>query len=162
MSTASLTRGGFKVPQKYVPVIASFALFVLMFVVGAMRYPGFGSAQVILNIFVDNSFLLVVAVGMTFVILTGGIDLSVGAVVALGTVLCGTLIQKQGWSPLLVIPLVLAIGALLGLAMGAMIHYFEIQPFIVTLAGLFLARGLCYAITTDSVTITDPTFSRWA
>ena len=119
MSTASLTRAArFKVPPKYVPVIASFALFVLMFVIGAMRYPAFGSAQVILNIFVDNSFLLVVAVGMTFVILTGGIDLSVGAVVALGTVLCGTLIQKQGWSPYLVIPLVLLVGALLGLAMG--------------------------------------------
>ena len=163
MSTASLTRrGGFKVPQKYVPVIASFGLFVLMFIVGAMRYPAFGSAQVILNIFVDNSFLLVVAVGMTFVILTGGIDLSVGAVVALGTVLCGTLIQKQGWSPFLVIPLVLAVGALLGLAMGAMIHYFEIQPFIVTLAGLFLARGTCYAITTDSVTIDQPDFVRMA
>jgi simple sugar transport system permease protein len=127
-----------------------------------MRYPAFGSAQVILNIFVDNSFLLVVAVGMTFVILTGGIDLSVGAVVALGTVLCGTLIQKQGWSPYLVIPLVLVVGAVLGLAMGAMIHYFEIQPFIVTLAGLFLARGTCYAITTDSITIDEPTFSGWA
>src|SRR3954462_5692490 len=148
MSTASLSRGGgLKVPSKYVPVIASFGLFVLMFVIGAFRYPAFGSAQVILKIFVDNAVLLVVAVGMTFVILTGVIDLSVCAVVALGTVLCGTLIEKHGWSPYLVIPLVLVVGATLGLGMGAMIHYFEIQPFIVTLAGLFLARGLCYAIT---------------
>jgi ribose/xylose/arabinose/galactoside ABC-type transport system permease subunit len=163
MSTASLTRGTrTRLPSKYGPVIASFGLFVLMFVIGAMRYEGFGSAQVILNIFVDNAFLLVVAVGMTFVILTGGIDLSVGAVVALGTVLCGTLIQKQGWSPYLVIPLVLLVGSTLGLAMGAIIHYFEIQPFIVTLAGLFLARGTCYAITTDSITIDEPTFSKWA
>ena len=82
--------------------------------------------------------------------------------VALGTVLCGTLIEKHGWSPYLVIPLVLVVGATLGLGMGAMIHYFEIQPFIVTLAGLFLARGLCYAITTDSITIDEPTFSKWA
>jgi simple sugar transport system permease protein len=162
MSTASLSRGGLKVPSKYIPVLASFGLFVLMFVIGAMRYPAFGSTQVILNIFVDNAFLLVVAVGMTFVILTGGIDLSVGAVVALGTVLCGTLIQKQGWSPYLVVPLVLLVGSGLGLTMGAIIHYFEIQPFIVTLAGLFLARGLCYAITTDSITIDEPTFSGWA
>jgi len=162
MSTASLSRGGLKVPSKYVPVLASFGLFVLMFVIGAMRYPAFGSAQVILNIFVDNAFLLVVAVGMTFVILTGGIDLSVGAVVALGTVLCGTLIQKHGVSPYLVVPLVLLVGSGLGLTMGAIIHYFEIQPFIVTLAGLFLARGTCYAITTDSITIDEPTFSGWA
>ena len=56
-------------------------------------------------------------------------------------------------------PLVLLVGSTLGLAMGAIIHYFEIQPFIVTLAGLFLARGTCYAITTDSITIDEPTFS---
>src|SRR4051794_6660428 len=121
MSTASLSRSGLKVPSKYIPVLSSFGLFVLMFVIGAMRYPAFGSAQVILNIFVDNAFLLVVAVGMTFVILTGGIDLSVGAVVALGTVLCGTLIQKQGVSPYLVVPLVLLVGSGLGLTMGAII-----------------------------------------
>jgi galactofuranose transport system permease protein len=163
MSTASLSRArGLKVPSKYLPVLASFGLFVAMFVIGAIRYPAFGSAQVILNIFVDNAFLLVVAVGMTFVILTGGIDLSVGAVVALGTVLCGVLIEKQGWSPYLVIPLVLLVGSMLGLAMGSIIHYFEIQPFIVTLAGLFLARGTCYAVTTDSITIDQPAFSSWA
>jgi galactofuranose transport system permease protein len=77
-------------------------------------------------------------------------------------VLCGTLIEKQGISPYLVIPFVLVVGSLLGLTMGAIIHYFEIQPFIVTLAGLFLARGTCYAITTDSITIDQKTFSSWA
>ena len=133
--------GASKLPQKYVPVLATLALFVVMFVDRRDALPGLRLGQVILNIFVDNAFLLVVAVGMTFVILTGGIDLSVGAVVALGTVLCGTLIQKQGWSPYLVHPARAARRRALGLAMGAMIHYFEIQPFIVTLAGLFLARG---------------------
>jgi galactofuranose transport system permease protein len=165
MSAASIPARrarGFKLPQKYLPVVATLTLLIVMFTAGALRYEGFGSSQVVLNIFVDNSFLLVVAVGMTFVILTGGIDLSVGAVVALGTVLCGTLIEKQGWSPLIVVPLVLLVGSTLGLAMGCIIHYFEIEPFIVTLAGLFLARGICYAITTDSITITDPTFSKWA
>ncbi len=149
---------GARIPQPYLPVLATLALLVAMFVAGAVRYPGFASGQVVLNVFIDTAFLLVVAVGMTFVILTGGIDLSVGAVVALATVLCGTLIQKQGWSPFVVLPLVLLVGSVLGLAMGCIIHYFEIQPFIVTLAGLFLARGLCYAITTDSVTINQPTF----
>ena len=70
-------------------MLATLALFAVMFTVGAFRYPAFSRRQVLLNIFVDNAFLLVVAVGMTFVILTGGIDLSVGAVVALATVLCG-------------------------------------------------------------------------
>jgi ribose/xylose/arabinose/galactoside ABC-type transport system permease subunit len=130
-----------RLPQKYVPAVASLALFAVMFTAGAFRYEAFGSGQVILNILVDNSFLLVVAVGMTFVILAGGIDLSVGAVVALGTVLCGVLIQKQGWSPYLVVPIVVLVGSTLGFAMGCMIHYFELQPFIVTLAGLSSRAG---------------------
>jgi simple sugar transport system permease protein len=166
MTTAAIEsprrRRGFRLAPKYASVIATLVLFLVMFSVGAVRYPAFGSGQVILNLFVDNSFLLVVAVGMTFVILSGGIDLSVGAVAALSTVLCAVLIQKHGWSPLLVLPTVLLVGSLLGLAMGCMIHYFEIQPFIVTLAGLFLARGTAYAITTDSITINEHGFSKVA
>jgi ribose/xylose/arabinose/galactoside ABC-type transport system permease subunit len=145
-------------PKAYIPLLATLSLLVMLFGVGAIRYEGFASGQIVLNLVIDNAFLLVVAVGMTFVILTGGIDLSVGAVVALTTVMCAELIEKQGWSMYLVVPLVLAMGGLLGMAMGAVIHYFEIQPFIVTLAGMFFARGTCYAISTDSVTITDPTF----
>ncbi|MFC6015844.1 galactofuranose ABC transporter, permease protein YjfF [Plantactinospora solaniradicis] len=142
--------------QKYLPLFATGALLVVMYSAGVLRYDGFSDTQVVLNVFVDNAFLLVVAVGMTFVILTGGIDLSVGAVVALTTMLSATLLQDQGWSPYLVLPLVLLIGALLGLGMGCIIHYFEIQPFIVTLAGMFLARGLCYTISTSSIPISDP------
>jgi ribose/xylose/arabinose/galactoside ABC-type transport system permease subunit len=142
--------------QKYLPLFATGALLILMYGAGVLRYEGFSDTQVVLNVFVDNAFLLVVAVGMTFVILTGGIDLSVGAVVALTTMLSASLLQEQGWSPYLVLPLVLLIGALLGLGMGCIIHYFEIQPFIVTLAGMFLARGLCYTISTSSIPINDP------
>ncbi|MFY1692113.1 galactofuranose ABC transporter, permease protein YjfF [Plantactinospora sp. WMMB782] len=142
--------------QKYLPIFATSALLVLMYSAGVLRYDGFSDTQVVLNVFVDNAFLLVVAVGMTFVILTGGIDLSVGSVVALTTMLSASLLEERGWSPYLVLPLVLLIGALLGFAMGCIIHYFEIQPFIVTLAGMFLARGLCYTISTSSITIDDP------
>ena len=137
----------------------------MMFTLGAVRYPGFATGQVILNVFIDNSFLLVVAIGMTFVILTGGIDLSVGSVVALSTLTLALLV-KHGWPTLAAIAAVLVIGSYfaarrlvgsaLGWSMGAVIHYFEIQPFIVTLAGMFLARGLCYAITVDAVSITRP------
>ncbi|MFY1670547.1 galactofuranose ABC transporter, permease protein YjfF [Plantactinospora sp. WMMB334] len=142
--------------QKYLPLLATLALLVLMYSAGVLRYDGFSDTQVVLNVFVDNAFLLVVAVGMTFVILTGGIDLSVGSVVALTTMLSASLLEERGWSPYLVLPLVLLIGALLGFGMGCIIHYFEIQPFIVTLAGMFLARGLCYTIGTSSITIDDP------
>ena len=62
------------------------------------------------------------------------------------------------WPPLLVIATVLALGAVFGAGMGALIHYFKLQPFIVTLAGMFLARGLCYLISINSITIDDPLF----
>ena len=65
------------------------------------------------------------------------------------------LLEHRGWPAFIVLPVVLAIGSLLGFAMGCIIHYFEIQPFIVTLAGMFLARGLCYTISTSSIPITD-------
>ncbi|WP_084960289.1 galactofuranose ABC transporter, permease protein YjfF [Thermoactinospora rubra] len=161
MTAVTLGRARPAVPRKYLPVLVTGALLAAMFVAGGVRYEGFAHGQVVLNVFIDNAFLLVVAVGMTFVILTGGIDLSVGAVVALSTMIAATLL-RAGWPPLPVMALVLAVGATLGLAMGSIIHHFEIQPFIVTLAGMFLARGLCYTIGTDSVPITDPAFTALA
>ena len=162
MTTADFPSAGRSVPRAYVPVLVTCGLFVAMFVAGGIRYEGFATGQIVLNVFVDNAFLLVVAVGMTFVILAGGIDLSVGSVVALSTMISASLVGRPGWPPLVVIALVLACGAALGAGMGAIVHFFEIQPFIVTLAGMFLARGLCYTIGTDSISITDPTFTAFA
>ncbi|MEU8383389.1 galactofuranose ABC transporter, permease protein YjfF [Streptosporangium sp. NPDC048865] len=154
--------GRLALPRRYVPVAVTAGLLMAMFVAGGIRYEGFASGQVILNVFVDNAFLLVVGVGMTFVILAGGIDLSVGAVVALSTMVTASLVTNQGWPAPVVIVLVLAIGATLGFGMGAIIHYFEVQPFIATLAGMFLARGLCYTIGTDSIPITEGVFTAFA
>jgi galactofuranose transport system permease protein len=154
--------GRLAIPRRYVPVAVTAGLLIAMFTAGGIRYEGFASGQVILNVFVDNAFLLVVGVGMTFVILAGGIDLSVGAVVALSTMITASLVTNQGWPAPVVIVLVLAIGAALGFGMGAIIHYFEVQPFIATLAGMFLARGLCYTIGTDSIPITDGIFTAFA
>jgi ribose/xylose/arabinose/galactoside ABC-type transport system permease subunit len=162
MSTSTITpqaappRRPLRIPKAYLPVLSTLVLLVAMFSAAAARYEGLASGQVVLNILIDNAFLLVVAVGMTFVIQTGGIDLSVGAVVALSTMISATLVAQHGWTPLVAIPAVLAVGAALGLVMGCIIHFFEIQPFIVTLAGMFLARGLCYTISTDSIPISDP------
>ena len=135
----------------------TLGLLVLMFAGGSLRYPNFFSGQVVLNLFVDNSFLIVLAVGMTFVILTGGLDLSVGSVVGLTTVIAAVLL-RAGWQPGAVILVMLLVGSTLGLAMGLAIHYFEIQPFIATLAGMFLARGLCYVISPTAISINDPFF----
>jgi simple sugar transport system permease protein len=152
--TAFSVRG---LPSRFLPVLATFVVFVLTFGAGSVRYEGFASGQVIANLFIDNAFLIVVAVGMTFVILTGGIDLSVGAVVALSTMIAAATL-RAGWPAWLVMLAVLATGALLGLGMGVMIHRFGVQPFIATLAGMFLARGLCFVISVESVSIKEPTF----
>lgn len=133
-------------------------LLVAMLLAGGAAYEGFLSTQVMLNLLIDNAFLLVLAVGMGVVILSGGIDLSVGAVLALATMVAAWLLQAGQWPPLAVIAAVLLGGALFGGAMGAIIHVFRLQPFIVTLAGMFLARGLCYLISIESITIEDPFF----
>jgi simple sugar transport system permease protein len=138
--------------------LVTVILLVAMLGLGGAAYPGFLSLQVVLNLLIDNAFLLVIAVGMGFVILSGGIDLSVGSVLALTTMLCAWLLQVAHWPPLAVIPLVLVLGAAIGAGMGAVIHFFKLQPFIVTLAGMFLARGLCYLISINSITIDQPFF----
>lgn len=147
---------------KYFPLAATVSLFMLMATLGSLLYPGFFSAQVFLNLLIDNAFLIIVAIGMTFVILSGGIDLSVGSVVALSTMVLATLVEHHGWSPLTAIPLVLLMGAVFGAFMGFLIQRFRLQPFIVTLAGMFLARGLCYLISIDSITITHEGYSELA
>lgn len=144
--------------KPYFTSLVTVLLLVVMFAAGGAAYPGFLSLQVVLNLLIDNAFLLVIAVGMGFVILSGGIDLSVGSVLALSTMIAAALMQKLQWPPVLVIAVVLLLGAAFGAAMGALIHYFKLQPFIVTLGGMFLARGLCYLISIDSITIDDPLF----
>ncbi len=140
---------------RYLSPLASLLLFAVMFIAVVAGYSFASPSQVFLNLLVDNAHLIVLAVGMTFVILTGGIDLSVGAVVALSTVLLATTL-RAGWPMPVAVTVVLLVGPLLGLLMGLVIEYFDVQPFIVTLAGMFLARGLCYVLSVDSLPIKDP------
>ena len=144
-----------RVQGRYLSPIASLVLFTAMFGIVVVRYDFASPTQVFLNLLVDNAYLIVLAVGMTFVIVTGGIDLSVGSVVALSTVIVATAL-KAGWPMPLAIGVVLVVGPTLGLLMGLVIEYFDVQPFIATLAGMFLARGLCYVISVDTLPINDP------
>ena len=141
---------------RYVSLGVTIALFLGMTVAGGVLYDGFLRPQVFLNLLIDNAFLLIVAVGMTFVILSGGIDLSVGAVVAFSTVLLAALVQKHGWHPLAAIPLVLALGTGFGALMGTLIQRYRLQPFVVTLAGMFLARGAATLVSVESIGIDHP------
>ena len=100
------------------------------------------------------------AIGMTYVILAGGIDLSVGSVVGLTSIVSAVAVERHHLSPLAVIPFVLAGGAVFGAAMGALIQFFELPAFLVTLAGMFLARGLAHAISLESIELTHPLYRR--
>ncbi|SCL44551.1 monosaccharide ABC transporter membrane protein, CUT2 family (TC 3.A.1.2.-) [Micromonospora citrea] len=141
-------------PRRHLPVLVTLALLLVMYGIGVSQYRAFSNVQVVLNVFIDNGFLLVVAVGMTFVILTGGIDLSVGSVVAMTAMVSAALLQ-DGLPAALVLVIALLIGPALGFLMGCAIHFFDIQPFIVTLAGMFFARGMCTFISDASIPITD-------
>lgn len=148
-----------RINSRNLPLIVTSLLFVILFGFGSVAYPGFFSAQVFINLLIDNAFLCVVAIGMTFVILAGGIDLSVGSIVALTTMVTASLVEHQHWSIYSVIPLVLLMGAAFGMLMGVLIYVFKLQAFIVTLGGMFLARGLCYVISIDSIAITDAAYT---
>lgn len=152
----------FQLNVRYIPLMVTIGLFILMYAIGSFRYTGFFSSQVFLNLFIDNAFLMIVAVGMTFVIISGGIDLSVGSVIALTTMVSASLLVNYDMSPWLVIPIALLIGSALGFVMGCLIHFFDLQPFIVTLAGMFLARGLCYVISIQTITIDNAFFKKMA
>ncbi|MEV0392419.1 galactofuranose ABC transporter, permease protein YjfF [Polymorphospora rubra] len=156
MTSSTLTTGRprLRLPRRHVPVLATLALLLVMYGIGVSQYRAFSNVQVVFNIFIDNGFLLVVAVGMTFVILTGGIDLSVGSVVAM-TAMVSAWLLEGGLPALPVLVIALLIGPTLGFLMGCAIHFFEIQPFIVTLAGMFFARGMCTFISDRSIPITD-------
>jgi simple sugar transport system permease protein len=148
-----------RLDPKYLPLAVTVALFAAMAGAGSVLYTGFLSPQVFLNLLIDNAFLCIVAVGMTFVILSGGIDLSVGSVVALTTMVSAALVERREWNPVGVMVLVLAMGAAFGAVQGVLVQRFRLQPFIVTLAGMFLARGLCYLISIDSISITNSFYS---
>ncbi|MFM0282665.1 sugar ABC transporter permease YjfF [Paraburkholderia sediminicola] len=148
------------VDPRTLPIAVTILLFCALFGFGSVMYTGFFSWQVLLDLLVDNAFLLIVAIGMTFVIVSGGIDLSVGSVVALTTIVEAVLSEHMHWPVWLIVPIVLLMGTVFGAVQGALIHFFRLQAFIVTLAGMFFARGLCFLITTQSITINDPTFQK--
>jgi len=140
-------------PQ-HLTLVATAAVFVLLYLVAALRYDGFASWYQTTALIADNAPLGMAAIGMTFVILSGGIDLSVGAMIALASIFLARCLvgpEQGGWDmpSYAAIPLVLAGGAAFGAGMGALIRYFRLPPFLVTLAGMFLARGIAMVLTTQ-------------
>ncbi len=134
-------------------LLVTGTIFVALFAAAGLLYGGFFSSRVLVNLLSDNAFLGIAAVGMTLVIFSGGIDLSVGAVIGFTSIFTATLIEQHHLAPGLAWGLALAAGAGLGAGMGALIHFFRLPPFLITLAGMFLARGAGFWISTESIGI---------
>ena len=145
---------------RLLPFLATVLIFIVAYAICWMQFPNILSTRVVGNLLTDNAFLGIVAVGMTFVILSGGIDLSVGSVIAFSGVFIAVMLRDSGLHPLPVFALLLVITTLFGAAMGLTIHVLQMPPFIVTLAGMFLARGMAYVLSVDSVPISHP-FYDW-
>jgi ribose/xylose/arabinose/galactoside ABC-type transport system permease subunit len=128
----------------------ALVVLVLLCAIASFQFDSFATGPNIRSIGLQASFLAVIALGMTFVIFTGGIDLSVGSVFALGGVLAAWSSQ-YGWLAGLLVPL--AVCGAIGLVQGLIIAHAKLAPFIVTLAGLLFARGLLLFISNEGATV---------
>ena len=138
----------------------TIVLFFVLYIAGAILYGNrnFTSPQVFLNLFISNAGLIIAAVGMTFVLITGGIDISIGSVIGVVCMMLAWMMEVKHMSAVVAIILVLAFGVIFGLVQGFLVAYLKIQPFIVTLGGMFFARGLTALISSDMISIENPTF----
>ena len=143
---------------KYIMVYATVAIFLIIYAFGAIVYGsiGFTTLRTFVNFFTDNAYYGISAVGMTMVLITGGIDLSVASVASLTGMLIAFGYERLGINPIYTMLLSIVIGVGLGTLMGSAIHYLNVPPFITTLTGNFLARGVCSLISRESISINHP------
>ena len=145
-------------------LLITIALFAVMYIAGMIIFAdkGFAKPQMFLNLFVSNAGLLVIACGLTIVMITGGIDISVGSVTALVCMVLADLMENKGVNAYAAVLVALLIGVAFGIVQGFLVAYLDIQPFIVTLAGMFFGRGLTAIISTDMISIKNELFLKWA
>lgn len=145
-------------------LLITIVLFFVMYAVGCILFKdqGFARTQNFLNLFISNAGLIVIGIGMTVVMITGGIDISVGSFVARGCMMLAWMMEKGGVGAVPAVIIVLITGIVFGLVQGFLVAYMDIQPFIVTLAGMFFARGMTAIISKDMISITNETFMAWA
>lgn len=144
-----------RIGSNTIMLMITIALFIVLYGAGCVMYADkeFGRLQNFLNVLINNAGLLVVSCGVTCVMLTGGIDISVGSVVAMTCMIMSVGLAQWGLPSGVLILLVLAVGVIFGAVQGYCVAYLEIQPFIVTMAGLFFARGMTSVISTEQVSV---------
>ena len=153
-----------KINSNTLLLIITIVLFVVMYAAGCIVYSskGFTHLQTFLNILINNAGLICVTCGMTCIMLTGGIDISVGSLIAMDCMIIAVGIERWHMNAILLCVLVLVIGVVFGLVQGFLIGYLDIQPFIVTMAGMFFGRGMTAIISTDMISIKNELFLKWA
>lgn len=151
---------GQKLLERNFLLLVTIVLFIAMYAAGLIIYKdkNFGNVQTFLNLFTSNAGLIIIAVGMTMVLIIGGIDISVGSIVAVTCMMLAAMMENANIGAIPAIIIVLFFGVAFGAVQGWLISYLNIQPFIVTLAGMFFARGLTAVISLEMVIITNKTF----
>ena len=144
--------------KRNLPLLITIVVFLAGYGYCFTQFPGFASTRVFFDLLTDNAFLGIVAVGMTFVILSGGIDLSVGSVIAFTGVLLANLIGDYGVAPGYAFVIVLLMGAMFGALMGWIIDTLKLPAFIITLAGMFFVRGMSFIVSEESLPINHPVY----
>ncbi|MBR6325940.1 MAG: sugar ABC transporter permease YjfF [Lachnospiraceae bacterium] len=153
-------RGGLKnISDSNLLLLITIIVFVLMYV-GAILFQGKGflKPQTFFNILNANAALIIASVGMSIVMITGGIDISVGGVAALVSMSCAVYLDYHGGSIFGSIAIAIAIGLAFGIVQGILVAYLDIQPFIVSLAGMFFARGMTTIVNTKPFNVENPAF----
>lgn len=145
-------------------LIITISLFVLLYVISLFSFAdsNFAKFSVFFNLINNKAYLLMLALGLTVVMITGSIDISVGGVTGLVSMVIATMLAADGVSAVWMIPVALGIGLAFGIVQGFLVSYMDIQPFIVTLSGMFFARGMISVINASSVPITNQLFMSWS
>jgi simple sugar transport system permease protein len=160
----SLAVGHKGISNTMIMLFITIGLFVLLYAVSAILFKdnNFAKFSVFFNFFNTKAYLLAISLGMTIVMITGSIDISVGAVTGLVSMVIAVMLTENGIPAIWTIPASLGIGLAFGIVQGFLVAYMDIQPFIVTLSGMFFARGMISMIRIVSVPISDVVFMKWS
>lgn len=138
-----------------ITIIVFFVMYIAaMFFIGG----GFLRPQTFFNILNDNAALIILSCAMTVVMITGGIDISVGRMTALVAMCCAVNLDRQGGTIMTSIVIALCLGVAFGIVQGYLVAYLEIQPFIVTLAGMFFAKGMTTIVNATMFNVENESF----
>lgn len=152
----SLTDKNLRKPVSNTTLLLTITIctFVAMYLIGMIVWGGgFLNPQQFFNIFNNNAYLIIIACGLTIVMISGGIDISVGGCVALITMTCVVYLENKGGNVFVSLLMALGIGLAFGVVQGFFVAYLKIQPFIVTLAGMFFAKGMTTIVSVNPVTV---------